>query len=591
MARNQELPKVRFVKSAEEIASSPTGAPLIVSNWIRVLGIEKIVHDLSMEKHHGLEIEHLLLLILLYSSYGVNSIKELKERALKDKAIEDVIGFIDRINEKAIYYFQRKYSEATLQEFIEKAVEKAQQEKKFRSKRDGIIALDDSTLTKTGKKMEEIAIVYDHCSGQYVLGYVLVSTFYYDGEKGYPINFQFRLLSEEEKAEAERKKVKNSSKIDLRKNGSLLKLVEALQVRGHCPEWFFVSGTNLDVNTLQQLDKKQLGWLGNPSRRTKLIDRNGKRLKYDTLKEQTLRKKPQILEGEGLFIRTKTVFLKEYEELDFIVVSDALGNEMGTYLHLKAHLRDRNMKILEHLCTQEPKDSNKMKIGLELVKRAKEQCKIKAENVAFDSWYFVTWFVSELLMITGITRVISKLKTDQMVIYKEKLCRIDSLWGSVKFGRRNFKNTQTQIRIGSLIVEIQNLGKVKAVFVQELDTCFRIKAEYILVTTDVDLSNIKTFNIYKSRWSIETFYRTAKQRFGLESFHCQKFASIFCHVTFVFLSYLMLANIKNSNMKLSSMTFGEIIDQYLCCIVSVKKMKNLLIAYLSPGFVDSFGLP
>jgi hypothetical protein len=77
----------------------------------------------------------------------------------------------------------------------------------------------------------------------------------------------------------------------------------------------------------------------------------------------------------------------------------------------------------------------------------------------------------------------------------------------------------------------------------------------------------------------------------MTQFHDEKFAAIFFHMTFVFLSYLMTAALRQMTSSLSDKTIGEVIDLYLRTLVRIKKKGNELIVFLGPSFVEAFGLP
>ena len=95
-----------------------------------------------MDKHHGVPAEHIILILLLYSSYNVDSIEKLQKKARNDKALAAVIGSIKLINNKLILYFQKINTPETLEKFLDKAILTMQNHKRFASKKDGIIAVD-----------------------------------------------------------------------------------------------------------------------------------------------------------------------------------------------------------------------------------------------------------------------------------------------------------------------------------------------------------------------------------------------------------------------------------------------------------------
>lgn len=51
------------------------------------------------------------------------------------------------------------------------------------------LIFDDSTLPKTGKRMEKIGRVWDHVTNGYVLGFKLLVMMYWDGKSSLPLDF------------------------------------------------------------------------------------------------------------------------------------------------------------------------------------------------------------------------------------------------------------------------------------------------------------------------------------------------------------------------------------------------------------------
>ena len=396
----------------------------------------------------------------------------------------------------------------------------------------------------------------------------------------------------------EQQRLRKAAEIDLRCKGSLVQWVELLEREGHAPEWVEVSGANLEPGTLRALDEREVGWLALPSSRTALLNGAGNRWKFEELCRVTLRRQPVVLETEGLNLHCKSVVLQGYEEVDFIAITDRGGNSLGFFLHRKGACLARSQHVLAYLARREPKDSNKLKIALDLVRRAKGSG-IAATTVACDAWYFVLWFVSELMQIEGIDRIVSKLKCDETVVVDGQPRRVDSLWDEVALRHQRGQYRQ----IGSLVVQWPGWGPLKCVFVRELDKCFRVQAQYVLglfesaVCTDVTWSNEKILRAYKMRWGIEVFYRTAKQRFGLEAFHHRIFAEIVCHVTLrtrrvrVFLAYCLTAALKQMNETLLALNICRIIDLYLRALVRLERVKGELYVFVSPTFASAFGVP
>ena len=580
-------PKITFRVSENEIPESPKLSAIALQEMSRQLGLEEIAIELEMEKHHGVSVHDIIFVLLLYSSYGVTSITGLASKAKKDQSLASVIEDVKKIHNKVILYFQNNNEISRYEQLVDGIVSSGQNKGRLKSTKRGILIVDDSPLIKTGKKMEKIEIIFDHVEKRYVLGYVLVSTSYADKTKSYCVNFEFRLSTEEDRKKAEQKKLKKKEEIDLRKKGSLINWTDIQRNSGLEVAFVQVSGVNLDAETLKGLDIRGIDWVGLPGGKTALFDQGMNRWNFELLKQDVVRTQPAILEIEGWEVYTKPVLFKDYGEVVFCVVKDFQGNELGCFL-LKKEAMHTMVSILQEFFTrQQPADNNKLKIGLDLFERAKS-AGIEAETACADSWFFVAWFIAKVLGIEGIKRFISKMKSNTEIVYKGQVIKVKELWD-----RMNLEPVSGRsIKASAVLVKVKGFKNLlKIVLVQELDKSGRAKARYILVCTDIHFSKEKIIEAYKLRWTIECFFRTAKQRFGLDKFHVRKFSEIHSHITFVFISYLLMACLKISNPKLTDLSFGQIIDRYLKSLVTLQRTAKGVVVDLDPGFFKEFGFP
>lgn len=580
-------PKITFQVSENEIPESPKLSAIVLQQMIRQLGLEKIAIELEMEKHHGVSVHEIIFVLLLYSSYSVTSIAGLASKAKKDQSLASVIEDVKKIHNKVILYFQQNNGISRYEQLVDRMVSSGQNKGRLKSAKKGILIVDDSPLIKTGKMMENIEIIFDHVETRYVLGYVLVSTGYADKTKSYCVNFKFRFSTEEDRKKAQEKKLKKKEEIDLRKKGSLINWIN-IQINSSLEVSFVqVAGVNLDAETLKGLDIRGIDWVGLPSGKTALLDQGINRWNFELLKQDAVRTQPAILEIEGWEVYTKPVIFKDYGEVVFCVVKDFQGNELGCFL-LKKEATHTMVSILQEFFTrQQPADNNKLNIGLDLFERGKN-AGIKAETACGDSWFFVAWFIEKVLKIEGIKRFISKMRSNAEVVYKGRVIKVKELWDIVNLEPVSGRSAKA----GAVLVTVKGFNDpLKIVFVQELDKFGRAKARYILVCTDIHFSKEKIIEAYKLRWTIECFFRTAKQRFGLDKFHVRKFNEIHSHVTFVFISYLLMACLKISNPKLADLSYGQIIDRYLKSLVTLQRAAEGILVDLDPGFFKEFGFP
>lgn len=545
-----------------------------------------------MDKDGGVEVEHVVLVFLLMATYGATSVRDLVKHVQEDTALAEIAGGIVQITERVLQYYDKMHEVGTLERLVDEFVRGIQKTDRFESTKDGVIALDDSTMRKFGESMEHIAVVYDHCDNVYYLGYVLVSTCYCDSKKAYPINFEFRIQTEEEKRRAAEAKLKKEAELDFRKKGSFEAWLDVLAGNNSLPPVMSLVGNHASVENFKAADARNVPWVAQAKEALNVYDIAGKnKWSWDELRKKTLANKPDSSELEGLRFYTKEVTVKDYDhEVDFVIVKDFAGTTLHELLLPRLPHRQRVERILRFREREGDPEATKLDIAVRLVRRAKEKAAIKAETVAADAWFCVIWFLAALLKVPGIKRVVSRLKANQLVSYNGQQMRVDELWKLPNLAFRHQR--QKHFKWASLTVCLAGLGDVRVVLVQELDETrpWRIIAQYVLVCTDVAWSPLKIVAAYKLRWGIEVFYRTAKQRFGLTEFHSPSFLAIHFHVTFVFLAYLMTAVLRQFNPALINHTLGEIIDEYLRCLVSIKRRGNEIIVSVGPKFASLFGL-
>ena len=65
----------------------------------------------------------------------------------------------------------------------------------------GVFILDDTTIQKTGMKMENIGKVYDHTTGEHVLGYKALTLSHFDGKGFVPIDFSVHVEPGKDKSQ------------------------------------------------------------------------------------------------------------------------------------------------------------------------------------------------------------------------------------------------------------------------------------------------------------------------------------------------------------------------------------------------------
>ena len=106
MARDKATPRIRFVVDAAEVTPTPQASAVIVQRLFQQLGLDALLAELGLEKQHGVSAEDVALVLLLFSSYGADSVAKLEEKAQKDKALAEILPDVKAITGKVILYFE-----------------------------------------------------------------------------------------------------------------------------------------------------------------------------------------------------------------------------------------------------------------------------------------------------------------------------------------------------------------------------------------------------------------------------------------------------------------------------------------------------
>ena len=109
---------------------------------------------------------------LLLSEKGEKNIEDIASNVLDGKNQSSLNRFLTRRK-----WDVRRMNAIRLKENIE-------------NRKGGVIALDDMLIEKSGKKMDGVGYLKDHCSGKTVLSHNIVSTFYRNGKQRIPLYVQ-----------------------------------------------------------------------------------------------------------------------------------------------------------------------------------------------------------------------------------------------------------------------------------------------------------------------------------------------------------------------------------------------------------------
>ena len=226
--------------------------------------------------------------------------------------------------------------------------------------------------------------------------------------------------------------------------------------------------------------------------------------------------------------------------------------------HVKQYFIEK-LKLLLDYQHRLQRFKTKIELAIELIHKA-EAMGINAKVYVFDSW-FLCKEIAKIISSYG-KDWISVLKSNRnLMIKNEKISVSEYIKRIPKSSYRQIKtNTGRLYWVFTKVVHVCSLGKVRLVISYDNKS---LKGDpTVLATNRKEWEPVKIISTYELRWSIDAFYRDAKQHLGLEAYQLRNAKGIKRHWYFVFLAYtFLMLNVQNSKLlrriKANIATIGE----------------------------------
>lgn len=177
-------------------------------------------------------------------------------------------------------------------------------------------------------------------------------------------------------------------------------------------------------------------------------------------------------------------------------------------------------------------NSKKTEMVIQMFRRINQR-KVPVDYILFDSWFTSMGLIKKLLSINKTIHIIGMYKYNSKLVIDGKELTIKQL--------RKHRNKMKRSRSMSLyyfqyITEIDGL-KVK-VFITKRGIN---GAWHTIISTNTNLTFIRTMEIYNIRWSIEVFFKEAKQLLGLGKSQSTSFDVQIAQTTVSMIQYLLVS--------------------------------------------------
>lgn len=174
----------------------------------------------------------------------------------------------------------------------------------------------------------------------------------------------------------------------------------------------------------------------------------------------------------------------------------------------------------------------KNEVIIQMFKRINHR-KIKVDYILIDSWFTTISLIKKLQSVNKNTHVIGMYKYNSKVIINGKERTIKQLRKS-KSGLKRSRKTG--------FYHMSYIGEIDGLLVKIFLTRKGKNGNWhTLISTDTSLSYNKMMKVYNIRWSIEVFFKEAKQLLGLGKSQSTNFDVQVAQMTITMIQYLLLS--------------------------------------------------
>lgn len=370
------------------------------------------------------------------------------------------------------------------------------------------IILDDTTVAKTGKHIESTGYVHDHVSGRFVLGFKILVSGYWDGVSFIPIDFSIH----REKRDGELKKAQN--RIEKKKD-------QIKHTQEHKKEI---------VIRIDKI-KKQIKQL-----KTLITTRPSK-----TLWKQLLAKTLSLKNNQNRLAGTEQKAEEQKQKLHFLENAYYELQKQSGKCGLKAEDYSKQFKKQRQRDTNGYKrkkevDGNKIDSAISMIRRALRKG-FKFEYVLTDSWFFCGKL---LKFIDSLGKRIHLVSMARLGNAKYKILSVNKYLSSKQILALHKRKPIVNRTYKAKYIKVQSdyQGVRVVLFFINIG-----KGENwrLLVSTDVNIGFNKLMEVYKIRWTIEVFFKEAKQYLLLGKSQSQDFDAQIADTTISFIRYILLS--------------------------------------------------
>ena len=475
---------------------------LCLEDTLQFFDIRRIFGKFESVKQSGIRVTQILTTLLVMMFYRSRNIYSYFTRQYGKVA--NIVGsknpYYDLLGNEYIswrtilYLFASRY--LSLSGRIDKCVVKIR-----------ALIFDDSALEKSGVKIEGVSKVHDHVTGRFILGYKILVCGYWDGDNFIPIDFS---LHRERGGELDKARDKRNRKRRKAKQAEALYLEHKAQ----------------HLEKRKRLKELKEG-LDSVSTKAAMME-------YEKQEKRVARSKMKLSRLRGKMKKAQAI-LEEKESIVKQKEKQAPLYGLSPAQRRKQYKKNRDKNSPGYLRKSEI-DMSKTQSVIKMISRAVRR-DFDFEYVLFDSWFFSKDILACIESFrTRSIKLIAMIKMGKN-LYLDCLSgkEMDAPTLRKRYKKKTKRNRKYNARYIMVPVRYDN-RRVNLFFVM-LGSGGKWKA---FITNDLDLGFNKLMETYHIRWSVEVFFKEAKQYLQLGKCQCNSLDSQIGATTLSMMQYIML---------------------------------------------------
>jgi hypothetical protein len=177
-------------------------------------------------------------------------------------------------------------------------------------------------------------------------------------------------------------------------------------------------------------------------------------------------------------------------------------------------------------------NSKKTEMVIQMFRRINQR-KIPVDYILFDSWFTSIFLIKKLLSINKSVNIIGMYKYNSKLVIDGKELTIKQL--------RKYRSKMKRSRSMNLYY-FQYVSEIDGVKVKVFITRRGVNgAWHTIISTNTNLTFIRTMEVYNIRWTIEVFFKEAKQLLGLGKSQSTNFDVQIAQTTVTMIQYLLVS--------------------------------------------------